>query len=88
MQGMRAEVIAHGQNFDEARAYCENLAREHGYRYIHSGDEPLLIAGVATATLEMITAEPDLAALFVPVGGGSGGPAPRSWRLSSIQPCA
>ena len=72
MQGMGAKVIAHGQNFDEARAYCENLAREHGYRYIHSGDEPLLIAGVATATLEMLTAEPDLAALFVPIGGGSG----------------
>ncbi len=72
MQGMGAEVIAHGRNFDEARAHCEALALEHGYRYIHSGDEPLLIAGVATETLEMLTAEPDLTALFVPIGGGSG----------------
>ncbi len=69
---MGAEVIFHGANFDEAKLHCEELAREHGYRYVHSGDEPLLIAGVATETLEMLTAEPDLAAIFVPIGGGSG----------------
>jgi threonine dehydratase len=72
MQGMGAEVIFHGANFDEARTHCEALTREHGYRYVHSGDEPLLIAGVATETLEMLTAQPDLAAIFVPIGGGSG----------------
>lgn len=72
MQGMGAEVIFHGANFDEARAHCEALAREHGYRYVHSGDEPLLIAGVATETLEMLSDQPDLAAIFVPIGGGSG----------------
>lgn len=72
IQGMGAEVIFHGENFDAARLHCEELAREHGYRYIHSGDEPLLIAGVATGTLEMLEDEPELAALFVPIGGGSG----------------
>jgi threonine dehydratase len=40
MQGMGAEVIFHGDSFDAARLHCELLAREHGYRYIHSGDEP------------------------------------------------
>lgn len=72
MQGMGAEVIFHGASFDEARLHCERLAHDQGYRYIHSGDEPLLIAGVATQTLEMLEDEPELATIIVPVGGGSG----------------
>jgi threonine dehydratase len=72
MQGMGSEVIHYGATFDEARQHCEELAREHGYRYIHSGDEPLLIAGVATATLEMLEDEPGLDVIIVPIGGGSG----------------
>src|SRR6185295_6894047 len=72
MQGMGAEVIFHGASLDEARLHCEGLAREQGYRYIHSGDEPLLIAGVATETLEMLEDQPDLQAIVVPIGGGSG----------------
>ncbi len=72
MQGMGAELIFHGQSFDEARLHCEALAAQHGYRYIHSGDEPLLIAGVATVSLEMLEDRPDLEALIVPIGGGSG----------------
>lgn len=72
MRGMGAEVIFHGENFDHARLHCERLAHDHGYRYIHSGDEPLLIAGVATQTLEMLEDEPDLDVIIVPVGGGSG----------------
>jgi threonine dehydratase len=72
MQGMGAEVIFHGFFFDEARLHCEALARENGYRYIHSGDEPLLIAGVGTEALEMLEEQPDLQVIFVPIGGGSG----------------
>src|SRR5881296_2367411 len=72
MQGMGAEVVFHGSVYDEAQLYCEVLAREHGYRYIHSGNEPLLIAGVATETLEMLEDEPGLEAIIVPIGGGSG----------------
>ena len=72
MRGMGAEVIFHGERFDEARVYCEQLARQNGYRYIHSGDEPLLIAGVGTEALEMLEDEPALDVIFVPVGGGSG----------------
>jgi threonine dehydratase len=41
-------------------------------RYVHSGNEPYLIAGVATAALEVLTERPDLDVLIVPVGGGSG----------------
>lgn len=72
MRGMGAEVIFHGERFDDARLRAEALAREHGYRYIHSGDEPLLIAGVATEALEMLEDEPQLEVIIVPVGGGSG----------------
>lgn len=72
MQGMGAQVIVHGERFDDARLHCEALAREHGYRYVHSGDEPLLIAGVGTHTLEMLLDEPDLDVIIVPIGGGSG----------------
>ena len=72
MQGMGAEVIFHGCTFDEARLHCEGLAQENGYRYIHSGDEPLLIAGVGTEVLEMLEERPDLQVIFVPIGGGSG----------------
>ena len=72
MQGLGAEVISHGATFDEARPHCEALAQEHGYRYIHSGDEPLLIAGVATGVLEMLEDQPGLQVIMVPIGGGSG----------------
>ena len=72
MQGMGAEVIFHGTIYDEAQLHCEALAQEHGYRYIHSGNEPLLIAGVATETLEMLEDEPGLQVIIVPLGGGSG----------------
>ena len=72
MQGMGAEVIQHGATYDESKLHCETLAREHGYRYVHSGNEPLLIAGVGTEGLEMLEDEPDLDVIFVPIGGGSG----------------
>ncbi len=72
MQGMGAEVIFYGTNFDEAKLHCEALAQEHGYRYIHSGNEPMLIAGVATEVLEMLEDEPEMQVIIVPIGGGSG----------------
>jgi threonine dehydratase len=72
MEELGAEVVLHGADFDEAREHCERLARVHGYRYVHSGNEPLLIAGVGTIALEMLEARPDLEVLIVPVGGGSG----------------
>jgi threonine dehydratase len=72
VRALGAEVIFHGADFDEVRVHCENLAAEHGYRYIHSGNEPLLIAGVATCTLEILQAQPRTEMIVVPVGGGSG----------------
>ena len=72
MRGLGAELIFHGSDFDAAREHCEDLAREHGYRYVHSGNEPLLIAGVATETLEILEEQPDTDVVIVPIGGGSG----------------
>jgi threonine dehydratase len=72
IRALGAELVIHGRDFDEARVHAEQLAGENGYRYIHSGNEPLLIAGVATASLEMLEERPDLDAVIVPVGGGSG----------------
>ena len=72
MRGLGAELVFHGRDYDEAREHCEQLAREHGYRYVHSGNEPLLIAGVATETLEILEQRPQIDVIVVPVGGGSG----------------
>jgi threonine dehydratase len=72
MRDLGAEVLLVGRDFDDAREHCERLAAEHGYRYIHSGDEPDLIAGVATHTLEILEERPDIDLIVVPVGGGSG----------------
>ena len=72
IRGLGAEIVTHGKDFDEAREHCERLAKEHGYRYIHSGNEPHLIAGVATETLEILEEQPSIDVILVPVGGGSG----------------
>jgi threonine dehydratase len=72
MRDLGAEVLLVGRDFDEAREHCEALAAHHGYRYIHSGDEPDLIAGVGTHTLELFEDLSDVDVILVPIGGGSG----------------
>jgi threonine dehydratase len=67
-----AEIVEEGADFEEAKSNAERLAKKHGYRYVHSGNEPHLIAGVGTIGLEMIEDQPDLDAVIVPIGGGSG----------------
>ncbi len=72
VRALGAEVVFHGRDFDDAREYCEKQAAEHRYRYVHSGNEPSLIAGVATYALEILEAQPGVEVIVVPVGGGSG----------------
>ncbi len=72
MRSLGAEVIEHGADFDEARERCAEVSAARGARYVHSANEPLLIAGVATATLEILECEPSVEVLIVPVGAGSG----------------
>ena len=72
IKDLGASVELHGKDFDEARLWVESQASEKGYRYIHSANEPLLIAGVGTLYLEILEELPDADVIFVPVGGGSG----------------
>jgi threonine dehydratase len=72
MRGLGADVILVGRDFDDAREACAELASEQGGRYVHSGDEPLLIAGVGTEMLELLEQDPGVDVVFVPIGGGSG----------------
>lgn len=72
LRRLGAEVVFHGEKFDDARAYAGVLSKKKGYRYIHAANESLLIAGVGTYSLEVVEELPDLDAFIVPVGGGSG----------------
>jgi threonine dehydratase len=72
IRGYGAEIVEEGVDFEEAKNNAERLARERGARYVHSGNEPHLIAGVGTIGLEMVEDQPDLDVVIVPVGGGSG----------------
>ena len=72
MRAHGATIVEHGDDYDDARVECERRAAATGTRYVHSGNEPYLIAGVATAALEVLLERPDLDVLIVPVGGGSG----------------
>lgn len=74
MQAMRdlgAEVRHHGRDFDEARMECERVAEAEGFRYVHSANEPKLIAGVGTMGLEIFEDLPDVDVIIAPAGGGS-----------------
>jgi threonine dehydratase len=72
MRAMGAEVLEHGRDFDEARERVEQLQQERGLRYVHSANEPLLLAGVGTYALEIFEELPDVDVILVPIGGGSG----------------
>jgi len=71
MRALGAQVVLHGKDYDEARAWVEATAAAKGYRYVHSANEPFLIAGVGTVTLEILEALPDVEVIIAPVGGGS-----------------
>src|SRR5207247_9014462 len=72
MRALGAEVVLGGRDFDEAREWVERTAEAEGYRYIHSANEPLLIAGVGTASLEVMEELPGVHTIVVPIGAGSG----------------
>jgi threonine dehydratase len=72
MRALGAVVDEGGRDFDQARERCEQAATSRGARYVHSANEPLLIAGVATYALEIFEQLPGVDVICVPVGGGSG----------------
>lgn len=72
IRALGADLIEHGRDFDEAKAHCEQLAAERGCRYVHSANEPDLIAGVGTMALEVFEKLPAPDVILVPIGLGSG----------------
>lgn len=72
IKDLGAEVVHHGADFDEAREYCYQFAESEKLRYIHSANEPHLIAGTATIAMEILEDAPEVDVIVVPVGGGSG----------------
>jgi len=71
MRALGAEVRLHGRDFDEARLETERVAEREGYLYVHSANEPKLIAGVGTIGLEIFEDLPDVDVILAPAGGGS-----------------
>lgn len=72
MRGFGAELVEYGRDFDEARQRAEEIREERGLRYVHPGNEPLLINGVGTYSLEIFEELPDVDVIIAPIGGGSG----------------
>jgi threonine dehydratase len=71
MRALGAQLVEHGEDFQEAREYAGVLAAEHGLEMVPSF-HPLLVTGVATYALEFLSAAPALDVVYVPIGLGSG----------------
>jgi threonine dehydratase len=71
VRALDAEVVLAGDHYSEAQAHCDRLAEEMGLTFVHPFDDPLVIAGQGTIADEIVRQHPrDLAAIFVPIGGG------------------
>ncbi len=71
MRGLGAEVLFHGVDYDSAREWIMEVAKARGGRYVGPTEE-LLICGVGTYALEIVEELPEVDAIIVPVGAGSG----------------
>lgn len=69
-RGLGAEVVLHGERFDEAQAHALALAAATGATPVHPFDDLAVIAGQGTVALELLEQAPEVDAVFVPVGGG------------------
>jgi len=65
-----AEVVLHGESVAEAQARCEQIQAKRNLVLVHPYDDPRIIAGQGTITLEVLEVVPDLDVLVFPVGGG------------------
>ena len=72
MRAFGAELIEHGADFDGALELCEKLQQARGLYYVHPCMEPALFHGVGTYSLEIFEDLPNVDAIIVPIGGGSG----------------
>jgi threonine dehydratase len=69
--GLGARLVEEGRDYDESVAAAERLVREEGLHLVHSTNDPTVVAGAATLTLEMLEEEPGIEVLVFSVGGGS-----------------
>jgi threonine dehydratase len=71
MRALGARLVEHGHDFQAAYEHALELARDEELHMVPSF-HPLLVAGVASASVELLRAVPDLEMLYVPIGLGSG----------------
>ena len=69
-RGFAAEVVLHGDTFDQARDRAMQMATEQGLTFVHPFDDEAVIAGQGTIGIEMLRAQPELDTLVIAVGGG------------------
>jgi threonine dehydratase len=69
-RGFGAEVVLHGETFDQAREHALQLADTRGLTFVHPFDDPLVIAGQGTIAIEMLRQQPTIDTLVIAVGGG------------------
>ena len=69
-RGYGADVVLHGEIYDDAYEYARKLEKEHGYTFIHPYQDPKVIAGQGTIGLEVLEKVPDLDSVIIPIGGG------------------
>jgi threonine dehydratase len=69
-KGYGAEVVLHGQIWDEANEKAKELVKNEGLTYVHPFDDEQLIAGQGTLGLEIVQDWPEVDAVVVPIGGG------------------
>ena len=65
-----AEVVLHGDSFDDAYLYSLELQKKHGYIYVHPFNDREVLLGQGTTALEIINELKDVDAILVPIGGG------------------
>ncbi len=66
-----AEIVLHGNTYDEASEHAHKLEAERGLSYVPPYDHPLVIAGQGTVAMEILRQHTKpIDAIFVPVGGG------------------
>lgn len=69
-RALGAEVVLHGDGFDDAYAHSLELQKKHGYVYIHPFNDLQVLLGQGTTALEIIDALKDVDAILCPIGGG------------------
>jgi len=69
-EGHGAEVVLHGDSYDEAYQEALRLERERGLTFVHPFEDAEIMAGQGTVALELLADAPEVDTLVVPIGGG------------------